>query len=250
MTSELATAPSVIARRGSQYWVVGDHVTSKLTTEQTGGAFALAEVVVPPRRRSAAARARTGGRACSTSWRVTSSSCSATRRSAAGRAPWRSCRAVPHAFRNVGDAAGRFIVAATPAGFDRFVPEAGCPCDDAPPPRPCRRPGRRRAPHGGVGPARPGDPPGAPADPPGPGVRRRPAALGARPARERASHGRRVEWHVQRRRRHGRPRRGVPPHLHNTEDEVFYVVEGRSSSRSTARRRPRRRGRPCTCPRA
>jgi quercetin dioxygenase-like cupin family protein len=134
-------------------------------------------------------------------------------------------RGVVHTFKNVGSSPGRFLVLATPAGFGGFVAEAGCACTDRnnPPPLDDSIFGKLMAmcPKYGIE-MRP---------------EHQPTTDG--PAFDRGTAywclGEQVNVRLTGAQTGGvvtiaevttQPGRGVPPHRHRAEDEIFYVLEG------------------------
>ena len=121
---------------GEAYWIVGDQLTFKLGAAQTRGLFAFAEAIVPPdggppphihRREDEMFFILDGQFAFTLADRTYPGS--------HGDAFYLP-KGIVHTFKNFGGRPGRFLVGTTPCGFERFIPEAGCPCTDrsAPPP--------------------------------------------------------------------------------------------------------------------
>src|SRR5215467_14014780 len=126
----------VPAGSGPGYWGPGDQIRFILTGAETGGAFFLAEVLVPP-----------GGgppphihdredetfyllQGALTVW-VGGQTIHASQGDCA-HLP----RGVVHSFRNTGSEAARMLVTATPAGIEKFFAEAFCPAVDGEEPPP------------------------------------------------------------------------------------------------------------------
>lgn len=119
---------------GAAYWVGADHVTIKASGEQTEGAYALLEVVVPPNagppphihhREDEAFSILEGD--------FEFLAGDETVRATAGdfiHAP----KGIAHTYTNVGSVPGRMIVVASPPGFERFVAEVGVPVAESPTP--------------------------------------------------------------------------------------------------------------------
>jgi mannose-6-phosphate isomerase-like protein (cupin superfamily) len=127
-------AKVVQAGEGRAFWLVTDHVTIKVAGEETDGAYVLAEVVVPP----------DGGPPphvhhredeCFTILEGEFEFLAGDRtvRAGAGAVVF-GPRGVPHTFKNVGSAPGRMILVASPAGFERFVADAGVAVAESPRP--------------------------------------------------------------------------------------------------------------------
>lgn len=115
------------AGAGAAYWVGADHVTIKASGEDTEGAYALVDVIVPPgagppphihHREDEAFSILEG--------EFEFLAGDKTVRVVAGdfiHAP----KNVIHTYRNVGLSPGRMLVVASPPGFERFVAEVGVP---------------------------------------------------------------------------------------------------------------------------
>ena len=110
---------------GRAVWVVGDHYTVKASGEDTGGAFALIEVLVPPnsgppphlhRREDEAFYVLEG------EFEVHIDE----QRLTAGPGSWvRLAKGSLHYFKNIGPTPAKMLILATPAGLDQFFLEAG-----------------------------------------------------------------------------------------------------------------------------
>ena len=110
---------------GRAIWVVGDRYTIKAGGEETGGAFALIEALVPPgggppphvhRREDEAFYVLEG----EVEFHVEG------RPIAAGPGAWVTlARGSLHRFQNVGDRPARMLIVVTPAGLERFFLEVG-----------------------------------------------------------------------------------------------------------------------------
>ena len=121
------------AGEGQAAWVVGDHYTVKASGEQTGEAFALIEVLVPPlsgppphvhRREDEAFYVLEG------EFEVHIDD----RRLNAGPGTWVTlAKGSLHHFRNIGPTPAKMLILATPAGLDRFFLEAGREATDRSP---------------------------------------------------------------------------------------------------------------------
>jgi quercetin dioxygenase-like cupin family protein len=121
------------AGNGRAAWVVGDHYTIKASGADTGGAFALIEVLVPPQsgppphvhsREDEAFyvlegefEVHVGGQ-----------------RLTAGPGSWVTlAKGSPHHFKNIGPTPAKMLILATPAGLDQFFLEAGREATDSSP---------------------------------------------------------------------------------------------------------------------
>lgn len=121
------------AGRGRAAWVVGDLYTVKASGEDTGGAFALIEVLVPPqsgppphlhRREDEAFYVLEG------KFEVHIDEQHLT----AGPGSWiQLAKGSLHHFKNIGATPAKMLILATPAGLDQFFLEAGRAATDASP---------------------------------------------------------------------------------------------------------------------
>lgn len=110
---------------GRAVWVVGDHYTIKASGKDTGGAFAVIEVLVPPqsgppphihRREDEAFYVLEG------EFEVHIDN----QRLTAGPGSWVTlAKGSLHHFKNIGQAPAKMLIIATPAGLDQFFLEAG-----------------------------------------------------------------------------------------------------------------------------
>jgi quercetin dioxygenase-like cupin family protein len=110
---------------GRSLWVVGDHYTIKAGGEDTGGAFALIEALVPPgsgppphihQREDEAFYILEG----ELLFHVDGHDI------AAGTGSWITlARGSLHHFKNLGDQPARMLIVVTPAGLERFFEEVG-----------------------------------------------------------------------------------------------------------------------------
>ena len=124
------------AGSGPVYWGPGDQIRFLITGEQTGGAFFMAEISVPPG----------GGPPPHIHWReeetfflqqgtVTIQVGGRTLHASSG-----DCvclpRGIMHSFKNTGSADAKFLMVVTPAGLENFFKEAFYPAQNssAPPP--------------------------------------------------------------------------------------------------------------------
>ena len=113
------------AGSGPAAWVVGDLYTVKASGRETGGAFCLIEVAVPPQsgppphvhQREDEAFYIVDGE-----FKVSIDGKELT----AGPGSWvRLAKGSLHHFKNVGTSPGKMLILATPAGLDEFFLEAG-----------------------------------------------------------------------------------------------------------------------------
>lgn len=119
----------IAAGSGQATWVVGDLYTVKASGQETGGAFCLIEVVVPPKsgppphihsREDEAFYILDG------QFKVNVDG----RELLAGPGSWvQLAKGSLHHFQNVGTSQGRMLILATPAGLDEFFLEAGRDAD-------------------------------------------------------------------------------------------------------------------------
>jgi quercetin dioxygenase-like cupin family protein len=113
------------AGEGRSVWVVGDRYTVKASGEDTGGAYALIEAVVPPgggppphihHREDEAFYVLEGELLFHVDGRDIS----------AGTGSWVTlARGSLHHFKNVGDRTARMLIVVTPAGLERYFLEVG-----------------------------------------------------------------------------------------------------------------------------
>jgi len=118
---------------GRSAWVVGDLYTVKAGGEDTGGAFALIEVLVPSQSGPPPHRHRREDEA----FYVLEGEFEVyvdDQRLVAGPGSWVTlARGSLHHFKNIGPAPARMLILATPAGLDRFFLEAGREATDTSP---------------------------------------------------------------------------------------------------------------------
>jgi quercetin dioxygenase-like cupin family protein len=115
----------VKAGEGRSIWVMGDLYTIKAAGEETGGAFALIEALVPPgggppphrhRREDEAFYVLEGELRFHVDGRDID----------AGAGSWVTlAKGSVHHFQNVGNRPARMLIVVTPAGLERFFLEAG-----------------------------------------------------------------------------------------------------------------------------
>ena len=126
--------------KGEAFWILGDRITFKLGPGETGGAFTLAETRtspgggIPPH-----LHAREHEMFCVLEGEIKLVLADAVFRASAGHVQFLPM-GVMHGFRNAGPGTLRFLVFATPCGFERFIATAGYPVavygEDPPPPSP------------------------------------------------------------------------------------------------------------------
>jgi quercetin dioxygenase-like cupin family protein len=126
----------VPAGTGKAYWGPGDHIRFLITGEQTGGAFFMAEVSVPPgggtrphvhRREDECFHLLQGTLAVEVGGTTVNA--------------WPGDlvylpRGIAHSFRNISNLDAKFLVVVTPAGLEKFFEEAFYPATDASAERP------------------------------------------------------------------------------------------------------------------
>lgn len=212
--------------QGEAYWIVGDHVVFKLGAEQTRGAFAFAETTVAP---GGGPPPHIHHREDETFYildgQFTLVFGDQTLSGSTGDSFYLP-KGIVHTFKNIGTKPGRLLVGATPSGFEKFIPEAGCPCTDARQPAPAvddAAIGKLMTACGRYGLEMKLDyKPGPPAPP-------RPAdrefwVLGLHVRLKLTSENTLGKFSVAE--VTARPGDAVPPHLHHDMDEIFYVLEG------------------------
>jgi quercetin dioxygenase-like cupin family protein len=121
------------AGQGRTVWVVGDLYTIKAGGNDTGGAFTLIEVMVPPqsgppphihRREDEAFYVLEGDFEVHID----------NQRLTAGPGSWVTLpRGTLHHFKNIGPSIAKMLILATPAGLDQFFLEAGRAATDTSP---------------------------------------------------------------------------------------------------------------------
>jgi len=120
----------VPAGSGPAYWGPGDQIRFLLTGEQTGGAFFIAEVSVPPggstpphihRREEETFYVMQGTLSIQIG--------SKTLQASAGDCVYLP-RGITHCFKNTGSGEAKFLVLVTPAGLENFFAEAFRPAGD------------------------------------------------------------------------------------------------------------------------
>jgi quercetin dioxygenase-like cupin family protein len=118
---------------GQAVWVVGDHYTIKASGEDTGGAFALIEVLVPPQSGPPPhvhSREDEAFYVVEGEFEVHVDN----QRLTAGPGAWVTlAKGSLHYFKNIGRSRAKMLILATPAGLDRFFLEAGRVATDASP---------------------------------------------------------------------------------------------------------------------
>src|SRR4051812_30935693 len=113
------------AMEGRAAWVVGDLYTVKASGAETGGAFALIEVLVPPQSGPPPHKHSREDEAfyiVEGEFQVNIDD----QRLTAGPGSWvRLAKDSLHYFKNVGSKPGKMLILAIPAGLDEFFLEAG-----------------------------------------------------------------------------------------------------------------------------
>jgi quercetin dioxygenase-like cupin family protein len=113
------------AGSGPATWVVGDLYTIKASGRETGGAFCLIEVIVPPKSGPPPhihSREDEAFYIVEGQFKVSIDSQELT----AGPGSWvQLARGSLHHFKNVGTSSGKMLILASPAGLDQFFLEAG-----------------------------------------------------------------------------------------------------------------------------
>jgi quercetin dioxygenase-like cupin family protein len=121
---------------GDAWWVVGDHITFKLGPDRTGGRFAFAETIVAP---GGGPPPHVHHREDEMFYIIDGQfafiSGEHTLTGSMGDAVYLP-KDIVHTFKNVGSTPARVLVGAAPSGFEKFVPEAGCRCDEKTPTSP------------------------------------------------------------------------------------------------------------------
>ena len=121
------------AGKGKAAWVVGDHYTVKASGQDTGGAFTLIEVLVPPQsgppphlhhREDEAFYVLEGEFEVHVD----------NERLVATAGSWITlARGSVHHFKNISPRPAKMLILATPAGLDQFFLEAGREAEDTSP---------------------------------------------------------------------------------------------------------------------
>ena len=121
------------AGAGQAAWVVGDHYTIKASGKDTGGAFALIEVLVPPQSGPPPHRHSREDEA----FYVLEGEFEVhidDQRVTAGPGTWVTlAKGSLHHFKNISPATAKMLILATPAGLDQFFLEAGREATDTSP---------------------------------------------------------------------------------------------------------------------
>jgi quercetin dioxygenase-like cupin family protein len=132
------TKPAPPRPADRELWVLGQHVRLKLTSQDTGGKFSVAQATSPP----GTAVPPHAHVAMDEVFYVTAGTYEFTIDGRTISAPAGTFIHVPpnalHGFRNPGPAAASLINYHSPGGFEKFFEECGVPCTDrtAPPPPP------------------------------------------------------------------------------------------------------------------
>ena len=115
---------------GPAYWGPGDQVTFLITGEETGGAFFMAEVSVPP---GGGPRPHIHQREEETFYlqqgTLTIQVGEKTLQASPGDLVYLP-RGIVHCFKNTGNVAAKFLLVVTPAGLEKFFEEAFRPAED------------------------------------------------------------------------------------------------------------------------
>ena len=112
---------------GRVFSVVGDRYHFLVTGEESGGAFAMMEFLVPPQHGPPPhVHHREDEVFYVIEGEFTFTVAGQTIHATSGRTLY-GRRNVPHTFKNTGDKAGRMIVVVTPAGLEKFFAEIGTP---------------------------------------------------------------------------------------------------------------------------
>jgi mannose-6-phosphate isomerase-like protein (cupin superfamily) len=122
------------ADEGEAYWLVTDRATIKATGADTGGAYALVELVVPPQAGPPPhlhRREDEGFFILEGDFEFLAGD--HTLRATAGDFVY-GPRNIVHTFKNVGSTPGRILGVVSPPGFEEFVREAGVPVAESPTP--------------------------------------------------------------------------------------------------------------------
>ncbi|MFZ4776087.1 MAG: cupin domain-containing protein [Terrimicrobiaceae bacterium] len=109
--------------------VVGDRYHFLVTGEESGGAFALFDFLIPPRHGPPPhVHQREDEAFHITHGEFTFTVAGKEIRLSAGQTLFAK-RGVPHTFKNTGNSDGRMIVVVSPAGLEKFFAEVGTPLD-------------------------------------------------------------------------------------------------------------------------
>jgi quercetin dioxygenase-like cupin family protein len=125
MRVEFMNSGVLRAGEGRRVWVVGDRYTIKASGEETGGAFALVEALVPP---GSGSPPHVHHREDEAFYVLESELAFHVdgRDIDAGAGTWVTLgRGSLHHFRNIGDRPARMLIVVTPAGLERFFLEVG-----------------------------------------------------------------------------------------------------------------------------
>lgn len=221
MPRAIVLAPS----EGDKFWIVGDHLTFKITAEQTGGRFAVAQTYIPV---DAGPPPHIHGREDELFYVLEGTMMfmdnTHTFTAGPGSAVYLP-KGIPHTFKNIGDKPARCILIAAPAGFETFVAECGERISEIPHPKQvgpadvqkllagCGKYGLSIVPtHQPIG------------EKAYPDRSRTLWVLGELVTLKLDSHATNGSFCVAE--ITSQPGGGVPPHLHQNVDEFFYVLDG------------------------
>lgn len=123
---------------GDSLWVLGEFYTVKVSSEETGGEFALVEAEIPPRSGPPPhVHSREDECFYVLEGEIEYLAGEKTVRAGAGSVIYVP-KGIVHTYKNVGETTARFLVTITPGGFEKFFEEIGHPATDkdSPPPPP------------------------------------------------------------------------------------------------------------------
>ncbi len=116
---------------GDSVWLVGSHITVKLTSEDTGGVYAMTEEITPPQQGGAPPHVHDQENEVLyvLEGEVEFLLGEETIPAGAGSCVY-APRGTVHAFKNVGTSPSRVLVVYSPGGFEKFFFEAGEPAPE------------------------------------------------------------------------------------------------------------------------